>query len=63
MANLPNSDQTVGPEDDVPRRCIACPVRGDDEGDDALRGDVDDEEEEDEEGLIASSGLEVHIES
>lgn len=43
MANLPNSDQTVGPEEDVPRRCMACPVRGEGDDDD----DDGDEEAED----------------
>ena len=27
MASLPNSDQTVGP-DDIPRRCVASPIAG-----------------------------------
>jgi hypothetical protein len=68
MANRPNSDQTVGPEEDIPRRCMACPDRGDE--DDLFRDKRGEEEEEDDdddnegdERLLMSSGLDVHIES
>lgn len=53
FAIRPNSDHTVGPEDD-PRRCVACPWL-----------DIDDNDDDDDcgGGGVGGEGSEIQIES